>query len=166
MRKIFIIAFVALIGALIFQGCSYLPPTKEEVQTRIQDYTDSIIFEQMNPVFCTPEDAIIYREEIADKLREDSIFFSLPEKTLRDVASVIIKKSGCVTKRHVVEEYKAHRDIYTNLPATNPPANTNMEGSAKEKGRIVIGTDYNYKMDTIDGVPRHVQYKTEKSYEE
>ena len=132
----------------------------------VQNYADSIVFEQMNPVFCNPEDVIIYREEIADKLKEDSIFFNLSDKTLRDVASVIIKKSGCVTKRHVVEEYKAHRDIYTNLPEANPPA-TNMEGSGiKEKGRVIIGTDYNYKTDTIDGVPRHVQYKTEKSYEE
>ena len=164
-----ICAFLALVGMAIFQGCSYLPPDKEEVQTMVQDYADSVIFERLNPVFCTADDVIIYREEISDKLKEDSIFFSLPDKTLRDVATVCIKKTGCCNKRHIVEEYKAHKDVYKNLPATaDPPANTNMEGSgvtSVDPEKVIIGTDYKYVTDTIDGIPRKVLYKTEKSYE-
>lgn len=169
MKKFIICAMMALIGTLLFQSCSYLPPNKEEVKEIVKDYADSVVFDYLNPVFSTPEDVIIYREEISDKMKEDSIFFGLSEKTLRDVSTVCINKTGYASKRHVVEEYKAHKDIYSNLPATaDPPATSNTEGSGDTKAgpeTVIIGTETNYRMDTIDGVPRKVLYKTEKSYE-
>lgn len=170
MKKFILCAFMALTGAVLFQGCStWLPPNKEEVEIMVKDYADSVIFESLNPVFSTAEDVVIFRETLADKMKEDSIFFSLSEKTLCDVATVCIKKTGYASKRHIVEEYKAHNDVYKNLPATtDPPTNTNTEGSGVTKvgpETVIIGTDYNYRTDTIDGVPRKVLYKTEKSYE-
>lgn len=175
--KTFLLCLVAALCGLLgvsagyyLHGGSLLPPNKEEIEMVVQDYADSVVFERLNPTFCTVDDVIVYREEISDKQKEDSIFYSLSDKTLRDVATVCIKKTGCCNKRHIVEEYKAHNDVYKNLPATtDSPTNSNMEGSGVTKvdspKTVILGTDYKYVTDTIDGVPRKVLYKTEKSYE-
>ena len=175
MKKLIICALLALISAAIFQSCSYLPPNKEEVKTMVQNYTDSIISGQeslLNPMFSTPEDVLIYREMFNEQMALDSIFFRLSDKDIENVASVTIKKLGYATKKAIVEEYNKNSDVYSKLPDTQPTTNDKTTSSMEDSGvtkdkksTIILSTDYQYITDTIDGVPRKVMIKTEKSYE-
>ena len=174
MKKLLLLLAVAIGGALGVVGGFYLhnngfslPPGEEEIQKLAMDYADSIVYERLNPVFNNADDLVTYRSEMSEHMTIDSVFLGIPSKTLIDVATVCINKYGFVSKENVVKEYKAN-DVYTNLP-TDPSAYSNVEGSGVTKvdspATVIIGTDYQYRTDTIDGVPRKVLYKTEKSYE-
>lgn len=174
MKKLLLLLAVAIAGALGVVGGFYLhnngfslPPGEGEIQELAMDYADSIVYERLNPVFNNVEDIVNYRTEMNEHMTIDSVFLGIPDKTLVDVATVCINKYGCVSKEKIVKEYKGN-DVYTNLP-TDPSAYLNTEGSGVTKvdspATVIIGTDYQYRTDTIDGVPRKVLYKTEKSYE-
>ena len=175
MKKFVICALLALVSAAIFQSCSYLPPNKGEVQEMVQNYVDSVISGQetlLNPTFSTPEDVNIYREMITEQLRLDSIFFRLSDKDINNTSTVVIKRQGYATKKAIVEEFIKNSDVYTKLPDTPPTTNDKTTSSMEDSGitkdnksTIILSTDYQYITDTIDGVPRKVMIKTEKSYE-
>ena len=164
----FVVAMAGAVGGYYLQSNGYLlPPNQEGIQNMAIDYTDSIVYERLNPTFSNVPDVILYRAEMTENMSIDSLFLKIPEKTLNDVATVCLKKYGFVTKARIVNEYKANGEIYKNLPTSTTPPNVEGSGvtSVDSPQTVIIGTDYNYRTDTIDGVPRKVLYKTEKSYE-
>ena len=170
MKKLIIGALLALV-ATVFNSCDYMPPSKDGVKEFVQNYVDSVISGQeclLNPMFSTPEDVAIYRETVTEQLKLDSLFFRLSDKDVENVASVVIKSNGYATKKAIVDEYNKNSDVYSKLPDSSaiPPTKkdtTNMEGSGATK--VIISSTTSSSTDTIDGVPRLVITKTEKSYE-
>ena len=169
MKKLIICALLALVGMTV-TSCSYFPPNKEEVKEMVQNYVDSVISEQatlLNPMFSTPEDALIYREMFNEQMKLDSIFFRLSEKDLNNAASVTIKKLGYANKKAIVEEFTKNSDVYTKLPDTTPATNDKTTSSTEDSGatKVIISKTTSTSVDTIDGVPRNITTITEKSYE-
>lgn len=159
---------VGLVGGYYLQSNGYLlPPNNEGIQNMAMDYADSIVYERLNPTFDNVDAIVDYRAEMAEHMSIDSIFLSLPEKTLIDVATVCINKYGFATKSKIAMEYQAKIDVFSNLPTSAPISNVEGSGvtSVDSPKTVIIGTDYQYRTDTIDGIPRKVLYKTEKSYE-
>lgn len=136
----------------------------------VQNYVDSVISEQatlLNPMFSTPEDALIYREMFNEQMKLDSIFFRLSEKDINNAASVTIKKLGYANKKAIVEEFTKNSDVYTKLPDTPPTTDDKKTSSTEDSGatKVIISKTTSTSVDTIDGVPRNVTTTTEKSYE-
>lgn len=134
----------------------------------------STVEEAINPVFIDIASMLEARAaDIADQ-SVDSLWLTLPDNILKDVASVLIKKGIPVTKRTLIEEYRQHTSVYDNLP---PPSNTSST-SADTKSTVdlsstdlsarqddsVFQTSYKYRTDTVKGHPVKVLIKTEESY--
>lgn len=169
MKKLIIGALLALV-ATVFNSCDYMPPSKDGVKEFVQNYVDSVVSGQeniINPMFSTPDDILIYREMVTEQLRLDSIFFRLSDKDVENVASVVIKSNGYATKASIVEEYSKNSDIYSKLPdsAISPTKKDTTDTEGSRATKVIISSTTSSSTDTIDGVPRLVITKTEKSYE-
>lgn len=125
----------------------------------------SIVKDAINPGFVDTKSMLEARaDDIAEK-SIDSVWLYLPDQVLINVFSTL-KGSGQITKKDIVEHYKAHRDIFDKLPESAPkPIDTAATdiGSRQNKDSV-FETTYNYRTDTVNGKPRKVQIKTEYSY--
>ena len=131
---------------------------------------DSVMVSQsvdayVNPQFTSVEEVLDFRQQMHENFTIDSIFRTMP------VSSVLIKKSGTIDKKSIVEEYRANSTVYDNLPVPQQSNATTQEidlgstdlGSRQNKTDI-ISTSYQYRTDTINGKPVKIQIKKEESY--
>lgn len=173
--SILTVALAGLVGCGLTSCKNTTFPWSKESKP-LEEVVDSIaqlnIQQELNPLFTTAEDVVVYRDLIEENKRIDSIFNSLPNPTLTYVANVVIGQYGAARKKCIVEEYLKHTDIYDNLPANTPTASkedpketvTVEESAVKKDDRQVISTKYNYRTDTVDGKPVKIETKTEEAY--
>ena len=172
MVAIFTIFVAGLVGCSLTSCKNTTFPWDKDTET-IEKTVDSLVAvniqDYLNPVFFTANDAAIYRELTTEGYSIDSVFNSMPDSDLKNVASVCINRDGSATKKDIVDEYLKNNYVYSNLPhdsSTNSAKDSNMEGSGvtKDDSQLPFSTTYQYSTDTVDGVPVKVQTKTEKSY--
>lgn len=171
------IMFMCAIGVTL-SSCSNPPGWFQTENQRTLDSTTIVhqVESIVNPEFNTVDELIQFRTASAEGERVDSVFMGMSIDALRNAASVVIKRNGHVSKRAVVQEYEANRSVYDNLPkyTTAPTKDTAVNvdlgatdlGNRPDKKDEIISTKYGYRTDTVDGVPRKVQIKTEESYVE
>ena len=103
----------------------------------------------------------------------DSIWLSIPDETLSNVAGVLLNKNISLTKQNIIKEYISSRAVYDNLqPNATPPVitpNAAVDLSTTDLGSrrddsLVFNRSYKYRTDTINGKPVKIQIKTEESY--
>ena len=87
-----------------------------------------------NPTFTDYSDAIEFKRSEGQWRHQDSVFFSIPEKVMRDVVSVLEKSGKPVTKISISNEFESNKHVYLNLPdkpdlykAITPPDVPNTE---------------------------------------
>jgi GTPase Era involved in 16S rRNA processing len=98
----------------------------------------------------------------------------MPENILNNVAAVCLKKAITVTKKDIVNEYKANQAVYDNLPKQNTtdeqlPVNDKPNAATtamEEQRKPVEKVSYRYEMDTINGKPQRVLIKETRAYEQ
>ena len=110
---------VLLATAIVLTSCnrilnSHESPPKEEVepQTIEEQYT-------------TPDQLASLQDAMIDAEYINRAFVDMPGYILYNVASVCINKFGKTTKKQVVIEYDANKEIYDNLKS--PPDSMNTE---------------------------------------
>lgn len=125
---------IMLIAAIAMSSCDYVKQTKSEIR-----HDDSLMVSKMmqeidNPVFSDYSDAIEYQRSEGQWRHQDSIFFSMPEKCMKDVVSVLEKSGKTVTKISIANEFDLNKHVYLNLPdkpdlyqAITPPDVPNTE---------------------------------------
>ena len=125
---------IMLIVAITMSSCDYVKQTKSEIR-----HDDSLMVTKMmqeidNPVFNDYSDAIEYQRSEGQWRHQDSIFFSMPEKCMKDVVSVLEKSGKPVTKISIANEFDLNKHVYLNLPdkpdmyqAITPPDVPNTE---------------------------------------
>lgn len=128
-----------------------------------------------NLVFETVGDLIDYKFAQCEEYSVDSTFRAMSTTVLTNVGEVVLKKNGNITKKSIVEEYRANRSIYDNLPNSTQIQSTNAAttvdlgstdlGSKREEDDI-ISTSYSYRTDTVNGKVRKIQIKKEEKYAE
>ena len=84
---------------------------------------------------------------------------------------MLLKKSGTIDKKSIIEEYRANSTVYDNLPVPQQSNATTQEidlGStdlgSRQNQTDIISTSYQYRTDTINGKPVKIQIKKEESY--
>ena len=125
---------IMLIVAFAVSSCDYVKQTKGEIR-----HDDSLMVSKMmqeidNPTFTDYSDAIEFQRSEGQWRHQDSVFFSIPEKVMRDVVSVLEKSGKPVTKIDIANEFEMNKRVYLNLPdkpdlyqAITPPDVPNTE---------------------------------------
>ena len=123
-----------LIVAATVSSCDYVKQTKSEIK-----HDDSLMVSKMmqeidNPTFADYSDALTYQKTEGQWRHQDSVFFSIPEKVMRDVVSVLEKSGKPLTKMSISNEFEMNKHVYLNLPdkqdqynAITPPEIPNTE---------------------------------------
>lgn len=125
---------IMLIVAVTVSSCDYMKKTKSEIR-----HDDSLMVSKMmqdidNPTFTDCSDVIEFQRSEGQWRHRDSVFFSIPEKVMRDVVSVLEKSGKPLTKMNISNEFKMNKHVYLNLPdeqdqynAIAPPDIPNVE---------------------------------------
>lgn len=125
---------IMLIVAATMSSCDYVKQTKSEIR-----HDDSLMVSKMmqeidNPTFANYSDALVYQKAEGKWRHQDSVFFSIPEKVMQNVVSVLEKSGEPVTKISIANEFETNKHVYTNLPdktdlyqAITPPDVPNTE---------------------------------------
>lgn len=123
-----------LIVAATMSSCDYVKQTKGEIK-----HDDSLMVSKMmqeidNPAFTNCSDVIEFQRSEGQWRHQDSVFFSIPEKVMRDVVSVLEKSGKPLTKMSISNEFEMNKHVYLNLPdkqdqynAITPPDIPNTE---------------------------------------
>lgn len=125
---------IMLIAAIAVSSCDYVKQTKSEIRR-----DDSLMVSKMmqdidNPTFTGCSDVIEFQRSEGQWRHQDSVFFSIPEKVMRDVVSVLEKSGKPLTKMSISNEFEMNKHVYLNLPdkqdqynAITPPEIPNTE---------------------------------------
>lgn len=107
---------IMLIVAATMSSCDYVKQTKSEIR-----HDDSLMVSKMmqeidNPTFTDCSDVIEFQRSEGQWRHQDSVFFSIPEKVMRDVVSVLEKSGKPLTKMNISNEFEMNKHVYLNLP--------------------------------------------------
>ena len=107
---------IMIIVAATVSSCDYVKQTKSEIR-----HDDSLMVSKMmqevdNPTFADYSDALVYQKVESKWRHQDSVFFSIPEKVMQNVVSVLEKSGQPVNKISIASEFEANRHVYLNLP--------------------------------------------------
>jgi hypothetical protein len=147
-----------------------------DVKNIKNDFADSVTVAEMctaqvDPVFTTAEDVLLFKQNMLVKAHTDSIIMSLPDKTLGDVSTVCLKKKNRVKLKDIVAELRDNKDVYLNLPNTpiapiqenavvvETPPNNDSVPRPKLSSKTVTHSDT-----IINGTKFHIK-KTIEAYE-
>lgn len=107
---------IMLIVTATVSSCDYVKQTKSEIR-----HDDSLMMSRMiqdidNPTFTDCSDVIEFQRSEDQRRHQDSVFFSIPEKAMRDVVSVLEKSGKSLTKMSISNEFDLNKHVYLNLP--------------------------------------------------
>lgn len=114
-------AIIAIAGSVAIASCENGPKVLKPAVgvEQVANALDSIV----NPQLYTTKDVFELQNKLLVNAYVDSIFMSLDQKILENVAGVCLKRLHIVTKDDVVNEFIKNRSVYENLPTNNPPDN-------------------------------------------
>ena len=125
---------IMLIAAITVSSCDYVKQTKSEIRHDDSLMVSKIMQDIDNPTFTDYSDAIEFQRSEGQWRHQDSVFFSIPEKVMRNVVSVLEKSGKPVTKMSISNEFEMNKRVYLNLPdkpdlyqAITPPDVPNTE---------------------------------------
>ena len=106
---------MVIVAATVSAG-DYVKQTKSEIK-----HDDSLMVSKMmqeidNPTFADYSDALTYQKTESQWRHQDSVFFRIPEKVMRDVVSVLSKSGEPITKGSISHEFEVNKHVYLNLP--------------------------------------------------
>lgn len=107
---------IMLIVAITVSSCDYVKQAKSEIRQDDSLMVVKMMQETDNPTFANYSDALVYQKAEGQWRHQDSVFFSIPEKVMRDVVSVLEKSGEPITKRSISHEFEVNKHVYLNLP--------------------------------------------------
>lgn len=157
---------VAICAIATMCSCEQIRPVGEQPDSvYVADYVNNIV----NPSFASLQEVQVFQNRLAEEYSVDETFRTMPHEVLNNVASVCLKKNVLITKKDIVAEYTASRAVYDNLPTTDestPNTITEDSSTAVEEQQKPVGkVSYRYELDTINGQPKRVLIKEERTYE-
>lgn len=125
---------IMLIAAIAVSSCDYVKQTKSEIRRDDSLMVSKVMQDFDNPTFTDCSDVIEFQRSEGQWRHQDSVFFSIPEKVMRDVVSVLEKSGKPLTKMSISNEFEMNKHVYLNLPdkqdqynAITPPEIPNTE---------------------------------------
>ena len=159
-----------LLVCVMLESCKNGPAWVDPAEP--ESASDSVLVAQYidrvsNPTFINTNEVITFRNRLIENVSVDSLITALPEKTLVNVAGVVINKFGTATKLQIADEYRANRSVYENLPKidTSPQQsitskeNTQMEDATTRVGTSPKVTSVTFRDTVINGKKYKVETK-------
>ena len=127
MKKLFeklSMCLIMLIVAVTVSSCDYMKKTKSEIR-----HDDSLMVSKMmqdidNPTFIGCSDVIEFQRSEGQCRHQDSVFFSIPEKVMRDVVSVLEKSGKPLTKMSISNEFEMKQTHNLEVLGSSPSWST------------------------------------------
>ena len=172
----------SFIGAVFLAFVALLCSCVERHNAAVDDNYDaaedsawvcSVVESIVNPEFSKVVDVLQFKENVRQSYLVDSIFLSMPDEVLKNVANVAIRKYGTATKLSIVSEYLQSPEIYNLLPpqqeqatSPDPPKEVDKEATdlGDKPGEEVVNETQSYRIDTIDGKQVVVKVTKRESY--
>lgn len=107
---------IMLIVAATMSSCDYVKQTKSEIRHDDSLMVSKVMQDVDNPTFTDCSDVIEFQRSEGQWRHRDSVFFSIPEKVMRDVVSVLEKSGKPLTKMSISNEFEMNKHVYLNLP--------------------------------------------------
>ena len=104
---------IMLIVAVTVSSCDYMKKTKSEIRHDDSLMVSKMMQETDNPTFTDCSDVIEFQRSEGQWRHQDSVFFSIPEKVMRDV---IYSSGKPLTKMSISNEFETNKHVYLNLP--------------------------------------------------
>lgn len=185
MKTTGIVGFILSIFALLISGfCLYSMQNSNIATSDDTEYVDSLatatVQNMINPLFSSVDEVLVYRDLSVEGNVIDLEFNDMPESILKNVAGVIIKREGHASKRSIIYEYRANKQVYDNLPATQKNETSTLEtveqkSASSMEGNSVTKVDspaapadetrFQQRDTTINGKTYKMRTKTEIMYE-
>lgn len=125
---------IMLIVAATVSSCGHVKKTKSEIKHNDSLMVSKIMRDIDNPTFTDCSDVIEFQRSEGQWRHQDSVFFSIPEKVMLYVVSVLEKSGKPLTKMSISNEFEMNKHVYLNLPdkqdqydAITPPDIPNTE---------------------------------------
>ena len=115
-------AIIAIVGSVAIASCENGPKVLKPAVgvEQVANALDSIV----NPQLYTTKDVFELQNKLLVNAYMDSIFMSMNQKTLDNVAGVVLNKHHVVTKDDIVHEFIKNRAVYENLPDNSKATTT------------------------------------------
>lgn len=140
--KKFITMVIMFAVAMITSSCQKIDnlmpqPDTEKIGALVTEAVDSL----QNPIFYSVEDVMSYATSKYEEVYIDSVFNEMSYEDIRNVATVLLRSSGPVTKYDIVTEYMHNDMIYRNLPESlAPPIQDFKEEPVQTDSEKVVNT--------------------------
>lgn len=121
---------------------------------------DSIV----NPQLSTCRDVFELQNKLLVNSYVDSVFMSMDQNELENVATVCLKRLHIVTKDDIVGEFIKNRSVYENLPANNPPDTATVQKTTEEKSLGSVTIVKEGTTTVTEAQPTRVEEKPAQSY--
>ena len=180
MRRLLSLMLFTVMGIILLGSCERLgiksPGDNYDTSDSVNwaEYVNSVV----NPTMLDVTEALSLKNRMLEQQAIDSAFLSLPDNTIRNVVTVLLKKNTVIRKKDIVEAYRANKSIYDNLPldtkasdvdktATDLGVRQNNKNDSSNPGGTsnVISNSYSFRTDTVAGKPVRVKIQTIESYE-
>ena len=181
MRKLLSLMLVAVMGIILLGSCERLgiksPGDNYDTSdsAMVAEYVTSVV----NPTMLDVTEALSLKNRMLEQQAIDSAFLSLPDNTIRNVVTVLLKKNTVIHKKDIVEAYRANKSIYDNLPSDTKVSDVDRTatdlGTRQDTGSTsvnnggntnrVLSNSYSYRTDTINGKPVRVRIQKIETYE-
>jgi len=167
--KKFIRGFIVATLVVIASACS-----TREAKLPCSCPQDSMVVTQPYSIdygsFASVQEILDFQNNWLNSYAIEDIFLGMDVQTLTNVATVCLKKTGPVTIRELVLEYRKNADIYNNLSPTLDSIDNGTETTAVEETTAMEeqqlpapkSVSYHYEIDTVDGKPTKVLVKEER----
>lgn len=140
---IMMVLLCALLGTALFHSCIDRESDREYYEDLIEDKVQEVLPDAMTQMytFTSATDAMLYQQERATQKSVDDVFLSMTEKEVADVSTVLLKKLESITISDIVNEYRANRRIYSNLPPDPLQIDEHREDRTQESTDPPVATD-------------------------
>jgi hypothetical protein len=180
MRKLLSLMLVAAMGIILLGSCERLgiKSPGDNYDTSDSAQVAEYVNHAVNPSIMDIAEALSLKQQMLEKQSIDSAFVSLSDATIRNVASVLLKKNSFIHKKDIIDEYRRCQNVYDNLPtdikATAVDKTATDLGTRQSGGNDstdpasssnVISNNLSFRTDTIAGKPTRVKIQTIESYE-
>lgn len=119
----------------------------------VSNCLDSIV----NPRLNTTKDVFELQNKLVVNAYIDSVFMSMDQKTLDNVAGVVLNKHHVVTKDDIVHEFIKNRAVYENLPSNSSVTEPTSPSTTTEKPIAKIELVEEGKTTVMEAPPTRVE---------
>lgn len=181
MRKLLSLMLVTAMGIILLGSCERLgiKSPGDNYDTSDSAQVAEYVNRAVNPSIMDITEALSLKQQMLEKQSIDSAFVSLSDATIRNVASVLLKKNSFIHKVDIVEEYLRCQNVYDNLPSDTKVSDVDKTatdlGTRQDTGSTsannggntnrVLSNSYSYRTDTVNGKPVRVRIQKIETYE-